>query len=701
MANDSPSAPSGSGVSDSSSSRSSDPTTPDSTTDGLSALLTDEDDPLLPRPADVYRTFYDGKATWEAFLNRANGIPTGLWPENALNPYLTLVDVPSLPDVLPRSDWLDGRPCWELPFEVGATACEDHRPDSNTALTYGRRVSFQLQVQDPIRCEISQDAASHALGVGPETTSSLAVLVMCWSYILSVRLLELQRRDIQYTMDRLWPDTPQRQGGNAVDIDLESASPKLIRWLCAILSPKMGWRTRDQRGLPLWATSFTPDVKLGIKASVTGEDICSPPTSSEATELLIELCRLFKLGANPAGGSRLTPMPPYKASFLAAIALPFYEFMSLQPRLPHPRLTRPHKKGAFSSSHEQNIRGYLSDMRYFMTLSIHPPSIGSIIWSIFWQPDVDCNLVGPWLASFLDTLEPTIMQNRIEVLVKAFLSRRPRVAIWWLALFLLGNRAILDWIRRYAVKMEEKYGYGSLSPPDPMVSAWTGSKQSFLDLGKDSLYMEPSDSVSRADLLRCRFDLKLQDSANVTIAWRPFGHIQKERVEPEVWPQLETNYTRKYHSFIWYFRKLPISDKGFRKCTGRSVRNVPDNATTRITAKDPEENPQAVNVRPSKKCTRRMMSYLVEDAAGGRAWEYADMPRKCEQIRWLREWEGLYTADGPVGPDEQSAKPPSWFLEEWIKGKYDRQEDVVEAPNLVEESGPQLMASGGGPENPG
>lgn len=122
------------------------------------------------------------------------------------------------------------------------------------------------------------------------------------------------------------------------------------------------------------------------------------------------------------------------------------------------------------------IRRYLDDIRYFMTLSIYPPSIGTILWSIFWQPDVDCNLVSPWLASFLDTLEPTIKQKQVEVIVKVFLSRRPRIAIWWVALFLLGDLTILDWIQRYAVKMEEKYGSGSLSPLDPMVSAWTGSK---------------------------------------------------------------------------------------------------------------------------------------------------------------------------------------------------------------------------------
>ncbi|GKU13638.1 hypothetical protein FLAG1_11456 [Fusarium langsethiae] len=479
-------------------------------------------------------------------------------------------------------------------------------------------------------------------------------------------------------MDRLWPDTSQHQDEQVVDIDLdlEGASPSLIRWLCAILSPKIGWRARDQGRLPPWATSFTTDVKLGIKASDPAIEIGLPPNSSQATELLIELCRLFNHeadAADAADSSNLEPMPPYKASFLATLVLPFYNFMGLQPRLPPPNLTRPQRKGTFHSSHEQSIRGYLHDMRYFMTLSIHPPSIGSILWSILWQPDVDCNLVSPWLASVLDTLEPAIKQKQVEVLVKVFLSRRPRIAIWWVALFLLGDLAILDWIRRYAVKMEEIYASGSLSPPDPMVSAWTGSKQSFLDLDKDSLYTELDNLVSRADLLRCRFDLKLQDSAGLNLSWRPFGYIQKRRVELELWPQLETKYSRKYHSFTWYLdKKQPISDKGFRVRTGRNVWNVPDNLEIGTSSIDcPERNGQPINVRPSKESTLRMMSFLVEDAVGSRDWANADLPGKRQQLSWLRDWEGVNSMDGvPVELDEESTKPPSWFLGEWIRDKY-------------------------------
>jgi hypothetical protein len=445
----------------------------------------------------------------------------------------------------------------------------------------------------------------------------------------------------------------------------------------------MSWRPKDQGGLPPWAALFTSDVKLRIKASTSAVEIRSPPKSTEALELLIELCRIFDLGSRTtnadASGSGLELLPPFKASFLAALVLPFYQYMRLQPQLPRPHLKKTQRNGPSRRSHEQIIRGYFNDIRYFMTISIHPSSVGPIIWSIFWQPDIDCNLVSPWLASVLDTLEPIIEQRQIEVLLKTFVSRRPRVAIWWIALFLLGDLAVLDWIRRYSLKLEEKYACGSQSPPDPMVSAWTKSKQSFLDFDKTSLYAGPNDLVSRADLLRCRFDHKLQDSASSKLSWRPFGQIHKKNVELELWPHLETKYSRKYHSFTWYLnKKQPVTDKGFRLCTGRNVQNIPDNLELITSINYPESISQTIKVRPSKASTLRMISFLVEDATGNRDWAIADLTGDREQLSWLRDWEGLDRMDVAVAAeaDEDLENPPSSFLLRWIKDEQHGRESL-------------------------
>ncbi|KAI1249781.1 hypothetical protein MGN70_009395 [Eutypa lata] len=648
------------------------PSDEDPPTDEDDALIGEEGDPLMPSFSDVDRTFHDGKATWETFLNQARSMPSGLWPAGMLDPYITLVDVPGLPQQLPRGAFLYGRPRWRVPLDAEGTGNVSDKFDGDLTLTYGRRVSFRLQVRNPIHCDIGPNVASYFLGSSTETTNSLAVLTLCWSYILSVQLLEMQGREVEYSKHRLWPHSDKHLASPM--IDLGTASPALVRWLCAVLSPDLGWNARDKGLLPPWTASIKTGIQLIVSAPVSAADMLLPPSSSDAMELFIELCRLFRLGTDLRCNSRWESISPYKAAFFAALMLPFYSYMELQPQLPPPHLSRAHGNSTFNTGDEQNIRQYKCDLPYFMTLSIHPPSLGSILWSIFWQPDIHCNLVSPWLASFIDALTPTIDERRAETLVKVFISRRPRVGIWWLALFLLGDLSVLGWIQRYAATLEEKYGFGSLSPPDPMVSVWTGSKQSFLDLKRDGTYRELSDSVSRADLLRCRFDMKLQDAALTTLSWLPFGHIQKRQVEPELWPQLEIEHTRQYHSFTWYPGGKPSTPSyGFRRDTGRHVENVLDDLGRRsFTTKRHGVCRCDIKSAPSKESTRRMMSFLVEDVAGNRDWANAASLSKNRDHRWLRDWEGLDIIEGEneTSPAVSGTKQSTWLLMEWISGRY-------------------------------
>lgn len=642
-----------------------------------SRLVGEEDDPLIPTASDACRTFHDGKATWEAFLSNAITMPPGLWPAGTLDPYITLSDVPGLPAELPRGDALRGRPRWHMhqcTRGTETTRADKQDNDWDPTIVYGRRVIFSLGNDDPIYCDIFPEAASCFLGNSSTTTDSLAVLTMCWSYILSVRFLEMQGREVRYSTHRLWPQPGEDPRRPLVYLD--GASPALVRWLCAILCSNLGWCARG-KGLPPWAACLTSDVRLAITSPVPRAGILSPPSSSEATELLLELCQLFDLGTDMDQNEEWESLPPYKAAFFAALMLPFYNFMDLRPQFPCPYLTTT-KGNRFSSTHETNICQYVDDLRYFMTLSMHPPSLGSILWSIFWQPDVECNLVSPWLASVLDILEPTINERRLETLVKVFVSRRPKVAFWWLALFLLGDLSVVDWIRRYAGTQTEKYGFGSLSPPDPMVSAWTSSKQSFLDYERTTCYAAMSDLVSRADLLRCRFDFKLQDSASIALSWRPFGHLQKQDIEPDLWPCLETKCSRQYHSFIWYSKKRPYTTTagfGFRQDTGRVIKQVPDDLERRLSGDQCRwECQHDMKLAPSKMSTLTMMSFLVEDVAGGRHWANAAMPYDFRRHPWLHDWEGLdtmETGDTEALDADIAEKRPSWFLDEWMKGKHE------------------------------
>jgi hypothetical protein len=121
----------------------------------LPRRVDEEDDVSLPRAADVSRTYRDGRATWETFLEQANRIPPDLWPGDAISPYVTLVDVPSPPERLHRARSLYGRPRWEIDADTGRTGCGDQGPgtpgiSSSPACVMGRQVTFWLQVENLI-----------------------------------------------------------------------------------------------------------------------------------------------------------------------------------------------------------------------------------------------------------------------------------------------------------------------------------------------------------------------------------------------------------------------------------------------------------------------------------------------------------------------------------------------------------------------
>jgi hypothetical protein len=136
---------------------------------------------------------------------------------------------------LPRHVHIAGRPLWHVPdpeHEDGAAA-----EGLDFRYLHGRRVYFHVSRPKPVECHIY----THPPLPGHDLLSAqrgLSILTMCWSYILSVRFLELQRRKPSYSQHLLLPVPVTTKGfkpsaGECL-LDLgASASPKLVRWLCA------------------------------------------------------------------------------------------------------------------------------------------------------------------------------------------------------------------------------------------------------------------------------------------------------------------------------------------------------------------------------------------------------------------------------------------------------------------------------------
>jgi hypothetical protein len=289
------------------------------------------------------------------------------------------------------------------------------------------------------------------------------------------------------------------------------------------------------------------------------------------------------------------------------------------------------------------IRQYVSDIRYYMTLSMNAKCIGSTLWSIFWQPDIEANLVSPWLASISHVLKPVLESRDLDQLAKVFLCRRPRVALWWLGLFLLGDLTVLDWVACYLETLEPRGEVSWVTLPDSIVAAWTGSPQSFLDDVSPSPYTHPNEPFSRSDVLRHRHNFRLQDESCRALSWRPFGLVARELVEPDLWPSLERGHVREYVHWVWWLKtsKGLVQDiqRGFRQDTGRFVPDVPDNLGTlrgrgRISANS------LIKLKPSRDSTVSMLNFCALNVTGGRDTALLGVSVTASHP-WVKYWAGV------------------------------------------------------------
>ncbi|KAI0399538.1 hypothetical protein F4802DRAFT_34146 [Xylaria palmicola] len=579
-------------------------------------LISAEGDPLIPNSAIIEQIYYNGRETWSQLLERARQLPASCYPSTLGNLTIIMKDVPALPQPLPKSKRLRGWAVWQVSSPSHPARCNDWSTKSCSAQQY-----FSLGFDKPLRCL--------ALASPPQLPQpqGFSILFLCWSYIFSARLLEFQTRSFCYTQS--FRQTVPTTAATDHVVDLGGASDKLVRWLSAVLAPSMGWSVKGP--LPAWAMYLDANIILVSGHRISYDPKEAPPSASEAIELLIELCTLFSLA--PVTEGDVGPIAPATLSFLAALTVPFYRSSNFTPRL---SLCLPSPRGPTTDVVDvKSIRQYFVDLRYYMTLSLSN-FLGSAIWSIFWQPDIGCNLVSPWYASIFHILEPFLKTSNADTIAKVFLLRRPRIGLWWLGIFLLGDPTIFDWIERFLQTLEERYGYGSTSRPDLVMAAWSGVPQSFLDRTEGRPYSETED-IPRSDILWHRHNFQL---SRPTTAWPPLGTTRIKEVELELWPFLQQGSFRDYLHWVWLVKDGQDIQYGFRRDTGRFVREIPDQLDLISSAREQNRGIPDVKVTPSKDATLRMLALAVEDALGEIHLSNAHLDR-LEGHGWLKHWRGL------------------------------------------------------------
>lgn len=603
-----------------------------------------DNDILIPTTDQINSTFLKGQTLWRAYVASAGLLPFGSIPAVSLEAYNLIRNVPPLPRDLRGKRFISGRALWHVQspeFHQSRRNSEDDNHGAwNPELVHGVEKNFFLSAERPTLCKISTRPNFYHFADGQQPSrhapNAVAIFTLMWSYILSARLLEMQRHCIQYSHTTLLSPVLTKdvkpESGDIV-VPVGHASKELVRWLCAILVQGAGWVVKAR--LPPWAAFYDGDARFVISSLEPFMELQDEraPGSAAAADLLIEFCQLYSFGSQPT------------TAFLAALVLPIHGQQGLVPHLPKPMINGRENKESTCIDH---IWNHYNNLPYYMTLSICPRYLGSAIWSIFWEPGIQSNLASAWVGSIHQVIEPFLDAGDLEGLAKIFALRRPRLAPLWLGMFICGCSEVIEMIESYLTTLEMHPFYASAAYPDPDVSVWTGSPQSFFDEPTSGPYIEQDSDVPRADLLRHRFDFRLGDGDDIVhFGWQPFGTIKKTDIELELWPRLECqSQPRRYIHWIWWMSKdMFLIEPGFKHDNSQLTPCSEEHTDCIELRKDtpkvviPSELCCEVRLEPSKQATFRILDWGSKMASGERSIEAIAMPgiRKHPWLADVRE----------------------------------------------------------------
>lgn len=133
------------------------------------------------------------------------------------------------------------------------------------------------------------------------------------------------------------------------------------------------------------------------------------------------------------------------------------------------------------------------ELPYYMTLSCSPEVMMSTLCGSFWEADVPCNLVSPWLHPVLEEVlgDASVTNDRDqELLALLGVIRRPSVSALWIGAVISGlGPKIIQKVRR------------GRAPLDSLAFPWTSCPQSFMDIAGSGPYAcEDHEYISRPDV---------------------------------------------------------------------------------------------------------------------------------------------------------------------------------------------------------
>lgn len=437
-------------------------------------------------------------------------------------------------------------------------------------------------------------------------------------------------------------------------VDIGDVDGRVARWWSAILAQREGWtavirESPDCEFFAPWTVSRKCETSFAIewsrKSSVLDDDY-PPLTSSEAFEALAQFALLHGLSSQ------------FPVALASAVMFPTHNFHGSTVQLPFPTAMGAKRLSAPPHTIPPIWANLEQDLPYYMTLSCSPELLISILCGSFWEPEIPCNLVSPWLHpvinEVLESASPDMDMPgpNQEVLALIGAIRQPNISALWLGAAISGLCPIvLRRVRR------------GRPPLDPHAYPWTGCPQSFIDVPGSGPYMrEGSERVSRQDVWRL-LHLPPTEQDDLSYRYRPFtpwppcGSTPRENCALRVVSHLRCGrHQFEYSHWNWELEDgTLVRDDGF----SRTPLPVVTSTSDPFDVKEPRNFPKKdLDQEASHEASLDIFRWFIINGEG--------VPSESiYQDDWLKDiWEedtssdeeheaAMQNSPGPVGPEDR------------------------------------------------
>lgn len=375
-------------------------------------------------------------------------------------------------------------------------------------------------------------------------SNHVPILVLAWAYILSARWAELipgaSISDYSGNQAQMnpgnWPHGQEYDEDNVV-VDIGDVDGAAARWWAAVLAAEGGWDAslHSHTGIRLcspWSVRTQAGSNFTISANIqpcSAIDNSRPASFSTAIRYLSEYCQLHDVAEQS------------QAALAAALLIPVAKFDNKRINFPLPRI--PHR-----AAHSQEKPRVLlpcnmesQQLDRLLTLSCNARGVKALLSSIFFEPDVACNICGAWLQGSFAFLDSDKAGDPL-VLFNTFVERDPGLGFLWLGAFITGAEE--------RCLQEARMGWWKV---DISAAAWTGTHVSFIQENVTRSHPGAKE-ISRADECRLMYLSHEPDHAVPPLfPFAPFGSTAMEDADLDVRRHslCSASHGLEYSCFTW------------------------------------------------------------------------------------------------------------------------------------------------------